>query len=195
MTADPGDDEAGSLVRTARAALGPSRAAAHRRGVDPALLGLPDAETLGAEWLGVRAGAWRATLETGVSDATRRWWRWARWILLPLVNLPLLVLFGHIAWQVARAYLDARYLGFDYFLTAGALAALLAVAGGVLASLTLAGAAARARALGVERFSNALAEHQATTVERVREALGAARAAAERLARQLPRALNASPPP
>jgi energy-coupling factor transporter ATP-binding protein EcfA2 len=184
MTADVGDDEAGPLVQTARAALGPSRAAAHRRGVDPAVLGLPDAETLGAEWLQVRTGAWRATLETGISEATHRWWRWAKWILLPLVNLPLLALVAHVAWQVGRAYLEEHYLGLDYFLTAGALATLLAVAGGVLASLTLAGAAARARALGVERFANALAEHQARTLERVHEALRPARAAAERLARE-----------
>jgi hypothetical protein len=154
--------------------------------VDPAAFGLPDAETLGAEWLAVRTGAWRATLETGVSDATRRWWRWARWILLPLVNLPLLGLFAHVAWRVARAYLDGTYLGVDYFLTAGALATLLAVAGGVLASLTLAGAAARARKLGVERFSTALSEYATSALERVREALGPARVAAERLTRAPP---------
>jgi energy-coupling factor transporter ATP-binding protein EcfA2 len=186
MTADVGDDQAGPLVQTARAALGPARAAAHRRGIDPAVLGLPDAEKLGAEWLVVRAGAWRTTLETGVADATRRWWRWARWILLPAVNLPLLALFAHVAWRVAWAYLQEQYLGVDYFLTAGALAALLAVAGGVLASLTLAGAAARARTLGVERFSKALAEHQARTLERVQQALHSARSAAERLARGSP---------
>jgi energy-coupling factor transporter ATP-binding protein EcfA2 len=184
MITDAGDDEAGPLVQMARAALGTSRAAAHRRGVDPSVLGLPDAETLGAEWLAVRTAAWRTTLDTGVADATRRWWRWARWILLPLVNLPLLALFAHVAWQVGRAYLEGRYLGLDFFLTAGALAILLAVAGGVLASLTLAGAAARARALGVERFTNALAEHQTLTVARVRESLRASRAAAERLARE-----------
>jgi hypothetical protein len=110
-----------------------------------------------------------------------RWWRWARFILLPLVNLPLLALAGHVAWKVVRAYLEGPYLGADYFMNATAFGLVLAAAGTLLGSLSLAGAARRARKAGELRFSLGLDALEAQLKEQAAAALAGPRRAAAQL--------------
>ena len=77
-----------------------------------------------------------------LDGAVQGWWHWARLLLVPLVQLPLLGLVGHVGYRVARAYWEGQWLPGGYFLNAGVLALLWTVAGTVVASLTLAGVAA-----------------------------------------------------
>jgi hypothetical protein len=113
-----------------------------------------------------------------------RWWRMARWLLLPLINLPLLALLGHVGYRVVRAYVEGPLLGVDYFLNAGALFALLAGGGALLASASLAGAARSVRRAGLGRFS-ALLDALGTRLvgESVQDSLRPGREAARALLR------------
>lgn len=174
-------DEDGRLAPHARAALAGARAAAHRAGLSPELAELPDVAAMLAALGELRAAAWRATEDAAVARAVASWWRWARWLLLPIINLPLLGLFGHVVYQVVRAYVFGPYLGADYYLNALALAGVLTVCGGLLASFSLAGAARRVQRDGLRRFDEALAELHRQLLETSEGALGEPRRAAGEL--------------
>lgn len=178
---DSAEDGDGRLAPQARAALAGARSAAHQVGLEPELAGLPEAAALLEALVELRAHAWRATEESAVAGAVAGWWRWARWLLLPVINLPLLALFGHVAYQVVRAYLFGPYLGADYFMNALALAVLLVVSGGMLASWSLAGATRRVRHEGLRRFEEALQQREAELLQVAGSALGPARRAAAEL--------------
>jgi energy-coupling factor transporter ATP-binding protein EcfA2 len=177
MVADAGGGEVFELA--ARTALAAARTQAAQRGA-PEQVGLPTVEALAQELGALRAWAWAGAVGEGLPDAVRGWWRVARFALLPLVNLPLLALFAHVAYRVVEGYLQERYVGLDFLLNASAFALVLAGAGGALASLTLMGlrrkvmADARARlSRGWEQLSARL---QADVREGDRPALLAARA-------------------
>jgi GTPase SAR1 family protein len=175
--------EDSTIDTAARAALSGARAAAGRKGLDAAQLGLPDhAELLDALREG-RAAAWRYTRERAVPEAVNRWWSVARWLLLPLVNLPMLALFGHVAYRVINAYLHPPYLGVDFFLNALALAGVVTGAGSLLASISLLGVTRVARTAGREKFEGALAALEAELTDQGRAALEGPREAARKLAR------------
>jgi hypothetical protein len=180
VDAEEADDD-GALAQAARAALAPARTAAHRLGLAPEAAGLTDADALLGELALARARAWRHTESGAVANAVGHWWRWARFVVIPLINLPLLALFAHVGYRVTRAYVEGAYLNTDYFLNALALGVVLSVAGGLLASLSLAGAARRARSEGRRRFDEALVEISARLLERTDAALVPAREAARRL--------------
>jgi hypothetical protein len=148
---EPFEDDL-SVEAAARTALADARSLAHASGLSPEALGLPDVETLLAELKTARASAWRYTVTTAVAEAVAGWWRLARWLVLPLINLPLLALLGHVGYRVVRAYVEGPLLGLDYFVNAGALFALLAAAGALLASASLAGTARAVRRSGHARF-------------------------------------------
>lgn len=149
-----GDD--GELARAARTALSGTSAVAARLGSNVNALGLPDAEEL-TDALRTRvAETWRHTQSDAVGRSVVRWWRWAKWLLVPLINLPLLALLGDVIYRVVRAYLFGPYLGIEYFVNAGALGAVLASAGALLGSLSLAGVAKRAARDGRERLAQSL---------------------------------------
>lgn len=170
-----------SVESAARLALAEARTVARAGGLEPALLGVPDLDTLLAEVRTARAGAWSYTATTGVAEAVAGWWRTARWLVLPLINLPLLALLGHVGWRVVRAYVEGPLLPMEYFVNAGALFALLAGAGALLASASLAGAARRAGAAGRSRFVEALAALGGRLIEAVDDGLRPGREAAKRL--------------
>ncbi len=174
-------DEDPTLTHAARAALAEARTAAHRLGLAPEQLGLSDPDELLVNLAEVRAAAWQQTEQRGVTEAIIAWWRWARLLLLPLVNLPLLALLGHVGYRVAKAYVYGPYLGVDYFLNASALAVALTGAGALLGSLSLAGVARKARREGQRRFTQGLDALFAAQQQRCREAMGPARAAARQL--------------
>jgi hypothetical protein len=150
-------------------------------GLEPSLLGVPDVDTLLDDVRAARAGAWRYTATTGVGEAVAGWWRTARWLVLPLINLPLLGLLGHVGYRVVRAYVEGPLLPLEYFVNAGALFVLLAGAGALLASASLAGAARRAGAAGRARFVEALAALGGRLIEAVDDGLRTGREAAKRL--------------
>ncbi|AEI64301.1 GTPase [Corallococcus macrosporus] len=170
-----------SAQAAARTALAEARSVARSSGLEPALLGVPDVDTLLEEVRMARAGAWRYTATTGVAEAVAGWWRTARWLVLPLINLPLLALLGHVGYRVVRAYVEGPLLPLDYFVNAGALFMLLAGAGALLASASLAGAARRAGTAGRARFVEALATLGGRLGEAVEDALRPGREAAQRL--------------
>src|SRR5690606_30605450 len=122
------------------------------KGLSPEEVGLPDSESLAVRFQVLREEAWTRTEGSAVAEAVSRWWTWARWLLLPLVNLPLLALLAHVAWKVVRAYIEGPHLPFDYYMNAVALFAVLAAVGGTLASWTLTGATQRVRRAGMQRF-------------------------------------------
>ncbi|WNG21311.1 GTPase [Cystobacter fuscus] len=170
-----------AVEAAARAALTQARALAHAGGLPPESLGLPEVETLLAELKSARASAWRYTVTTAVAEAVAGWWRTARWLVLPLINLPLLALLGHVGYRVVRAYIEGPLLGVDYFLNAGALLALLAGAGALLSSASLAGTTRAVRRAGQERFSVLLDALGVRLGEAVQDSLRPGREAARAL--------------
>ena len=179
---EPFEDDL-SVEAAARAALADARSLAHASGLSPETLGLPDVETLLAELKTARASAWRYTVTTAVAEAVAGWWRTARWLLLPLINLPLLALLGHVGYRVVRAYVEGPLLGLDYFINAGALFALLAGAGALLASASLAGTARAVRRSGNARFVALLETLGGRLGESIQDSLRSGREAARALLR------------
>lgn len=149
-------DADGVLLPLARTALAPVRSAVQASGLSPDALGLVTPEALTERLATLRAQAWNFTGSQALAAEVSRWWKWSRWVLVPLVNLPLLGLLGDVAYRVVRAYLEHRYLGVDYFLNAGALALLLAVAGSALVSMSLGGLRRRASRAGLAHFTEAV---------------------------------------
>ena len=172
------DEDEGETARAARGVVAAARAEALRRGVDPGSLAVPEAPALQSRLRTLREEAWRFTQERAVAQTVARWWRWARFLLLPVVNLPLLALGVDVGVRAGRAYLYGPYLGADFFLNAGMLALAFSVAGALLASLSLAGMAQRVRSAGKARFSKAFDDEAERTLAQVREALAGPRAAA-----------------
>lgn len=177
----PGGEEAADTVIAARTATAHARAAAHARGVDPGSVGLPDATAVAEALSQARTRAWRYTESDAVGDAVAAWWKWSRFLLLPLINLPLLALFGHVAYRVVTAYLAERYLDASYFLNAAAMSAVLTVGGGLLASWSLWGATGRVKAAARARFRQELDGLEAQLHQTAGEALLPARSAAKQL--------------
>jgi hypothetical protein len=140
-------------------------------------------ETLLAELKTARASAWRYTVTTAVAEAVAGWWRLARWLVLPLINLPLLALLGHVGYRVVRAYVEGPLLGLDYFVNAGALFALLAAAGALLASASLAGTARAVRRSGHARFVALLETLGGRLGDTIQDSLRSGREAARALLR------------
>jgi hypothetical protein len=182
---EPFEDDL-SVEAAARTALADARSLAHASGLSPEALGLPDVETLLAELKTARASAWRYTVTTAVAEAVAGWWRTARWLLLPLINLPLLALLGHVGYRVVRAYVEGPLLGLDYFINAGALFALLAGAGALLASASLAGTARAVRRSGHARFVALLETLGGRLGESIQDSLRSGREAARALLRLRP---------
>ncbi|NMO19593.1 hypothetical protein HPC49_35150 [Pyxidicoccus fallax] len=177
---EPFEDDFG-VESTARTALAEARSLVRAGGLEPATLGVPDTDALLDAVRAARASAWRYTATTGVGEAVAGWWRVARWLILPLINLPLLGLLGHVGYRVVRAYVEGPLLPMEYFVNAGALFMLLAGAGALLASASLAGAARRAGAAGRTRFLEALTALGGRLVEAVDDGLRPGREAARRL--------------
>ncbi|WP_395811180.1 GTPase [Archangium minus] len=177
---EPFEDDL-SVEGAARAALAEARSLAHASGLSPETLGLPDVETLLVELKSARASAWRYTVTTAVAEAVAGWWRLARWLLLPLINLPLLALLGHVGYRVVRAYLEGPLLGVDYFINAGALFAVLAGAGALLASVSLAGTTRAVRRAGLGRFTSLLGVLGGRLGESVQDSFRSGREAARAL--------------
>jgi energy-coupling factor transporter ATP-binding protein EcfA2 len=169
------------LEAQARAALTPARTRAQAYGVEPAVLGLPEAEAWAEQLEHVRAAAWRDVEGLGVEQAVARWWKWARVLLLPLVQLPLLVLAADVAWRTARAYLVGPLLESRFYVNAAALGLVVAAAGALLTSLSLGGVAARVRGSGARRFQEGLDAAEEALRTSVRGALAIPKAAAEAL--------------
>ncbi|QAT88639.1 tRNA modification GTPase MnmE [Corallococcus coralloides] len=165
----------------ARTALAEARSVARTQGLEAEVLGVPDVEVMLAELRVARAGAWRYTASTAVAEAVARWWRTARWLVLPLINLPLLALLGHVGYRVVRGYVEGPLLPLEYFLNAGAFFGLLAGAGALLASASLVGAARHAGRAGRARFVEALAALGRRLGEAVDDGLGTGRQAARRI--------------
>ncbi|HEX8823917.1 MAG TPA: GTPase [Archangium sp.] len=179
---EPFEDDL-SVEGAARAALTEARGLAHASGLSPEVLGLPDVEMLLAELKSARASAWRYTVTTAVAEAVAGWWRTARWLVLPLINLPLLALLGHVGYRVVRAYVEGPLLGLDYFVNAGALFALLAAAGALLASASLAGTTRAVRRSGQARFVALLETLGGRMGETIQDSLRSGREAARALLR------------
>jgi energy-coupling factor transporter ATP-binding protein EcfA2 len=146
----------GVLDGFARQALAPARAVAAERGLPAEVSGLPDHPTWLSRLAGARALAWREVTGPMLDAAVQAWWHWARLLLVPLVQLPLLGLVGHVGYRVARAYWEGRWLPGGYFLNAAVLALLWTVAGTVVAALTLAGVAAGVARAGEAAFLRAV---------------------------------------
>ena len=146
----------GALDALARQALAPARAVAAERGLPPEVTGLPDHPSWVARLAGARSLAWREVTGSMLDAAVQGWWRWARLLLVPLVQLPLLGLVGHVGYRVGRAYWEGKWLPGGYFLNAGVLALLWTVAGTVVAGLTLAGVAAAVARAGEAAFLRAV---------------------------------------
>ena len=177
---EPFEDDL-AVESAARAALTEARSVAHSSGLPPETLGVPASDILLEELQAVRASTWSYTATTAVAEAVSGWWRVARWLVLPLINLPLFALLGHVGYRVVRAYLEGPLLTVDYFVNAGALFLLLAGGGALLASGSLAGASRAARRAGRLRFTQALATLGGRLGEAVDEALRPGRDAARRL--------------
>jgi energy-coupling factor transporter ATP-binding protein EcfA2 len=173
----------GALDALARQALGPARTAASARGLAPEMLGLPTHPAWVASLAGARALAWREISGGALSEAVTRWWQWARFLLLPLVQLPLLALVAHVGYRVVRAYWEGAWLPAGYFLNAAVLAGLWTVAGTVLAGLTLSGVAAALVRTGQAAFTRSLdtvlADLRMQVAQALRGPLAAARAVLE----------------
>lgn len=171
-----------ALEAHARSALADARTAAQQRGVQPAHLGLPDASEWTRRLLEVRAAAWSEVEAMGVERAVAGWWRWARLLLLPLVQLPLLALLADVAWRTVRAYLFGPLLDTRYYVNAAALGLVWASGGALLAGLSLAGVARRVQRGGTRSFGEGLGAAEASLRSAVASALAVPRAAAEALA-------------
>ncbi|HVE85569.1 MAG TPA: dynamin family protein [Myxococcales bacterium] len=175
-------DDDGTVASLARAAVGGVRSAAHLLGVSPEQAGLPDVDELLSALLEVRANAWRHIEGQAVGLTVARWWAWAKWLLVPLLNLPLLALLGHVAFKVVQAYLWGPLLPPEYFANAIALALVVSVTGAMLGSLTLAGATAAVRRAGRDHFERGLDQLAHDALEQVGAPLQDARDAASQLA-------------
>jgi energy-coupling factor transporter ATP-binding protein EcfA2 len=172
------------LEAQARLALMRARATAQKGGVEAEALGLPTPEAWALQLSQVRAAAWRDVEGFLVEAAVGRWWRWARLVLLPLVQLPLVLLFADVAYRTVRAYLFGPLLDVRFYVNASALGLLVAAVGAGLTSLSLLGVQAGVRKQGTRRFAEGLALAEASLAESVSEALAVPRAAAEALAGQ-----------
>jgi energy-coupling factor transporter ATP-binding protein EcfA2 len=171
------------LEAQARLALTKARATAQAAGGEAEAFGLPSPEAWAAQLSQVRAAAWRDVEGFGVEAAVGRWWRWARLLLLPLVQLPLLLLFADVAQRTVRAYLFGPLLDVRFYVNAAALGLLVAAVGAALTSVSLWGVQARVRKLGARRFAEGLALAEASLAESLKEALAVPLAAAEALAK------------
>jgi energy-coupling factor transporter ATP-binding protein EcfA2 len=168
----------GTLDGLARQALGPARTAAAARGIAPETLGLPTHPAWVASLAGARALAWQEISGGALSEAVTRWWQWARFLLLPVVQLPLLALVAHVGYRVARAYWEGAWLPPGYFLNAAVLAVLWTVAGTVLAGVTLSGVAAALVRTGQAAFTRCLDRAVADLRAQLAQALSGPLAAA-----------------
>jgi hypothetical protein len=171
----------GVLDGLARQALSPARAVAAERGLPADATGLPDHPAWVARLASARALAWREVTGPMLDGAVQGWWRWARLVLVPLVQLPLLVLVGHVGYRVARAYWEGKWLPGGYFLNAAALALLWTIAGTVITALTLAGVAATLARAGEAAFLRAVDGVSADLKSEVDRALEKPREAARQL--------------
>ncbi|HVP58969.1 MAG TPA: hypothetical protein VMT11_00250 [Myxococcaceae bacterium] len=171
----------GVLDSLARQALAPARAVAAERGLPAEVTGLPDHPAWVARLAGARGLAWREVTGPMLDGGVQGWWRWARLLLVPLVQLPLLGLVGHVGYRVARAYWEGRWLPGGYFLNAGVLALLWTVAGTVVATLTLAGVAAGVARSGEAAFLRAVDGVNGDLRAEVERALAGPREAAKQL--------------
>lgn len=174
-------DDDGTVAVHARAMVGGVRSAAHLLGVTPEQMGIPDTDEMAASLLEVRANSWRHIESEAVGLTVGRWWAWAKWLLVPLLNFPLLALLGHVAYRVVDAYLFGPLLPVSYFVNAGALALVISVTGAILGSITLTGAAAAVRRAGREHFDRGLDELAIRALEDVGAPLRPAREAAAKL--------------
>ncbi len=165
----------------AREALAAARTEAAQDGLSPERAALPPVEVLAESFARVRSAAWEATSTLSLAEAVKQWWKIARFFLLPLINLPLLALFGHVAYRVVRGYLEGQYVGADFLLNAAALAGLIAAGGGGLASITLFGVRRRIVSSGRQRFEAMLADLSAQHVAAAREGDQGPREAAQRV--------------
>jgi energy-coupling factor transporter ATP-binding protein EcfA2 len=161
----------GTLDALARQALGPARTAASARGLGPETLGLPTHPAWLASLAGARALAWQQVAGGALSEAVTRWWQWARFLLLPVVQLPLIALVAHVGYRVVRAYWEGAWLPGGYFLNAAVLAGLWTVGGTVLAGLTLSGVAAALVRTGQSAFIRSLDTTVADVRTQVAQAL------------------------
>ena len=171
----------GVLDGLARQALAPARSIAAERGIPSEVAGLPDHPAWVARLAGARALAWREVTGPMLDGAVQAWWKWARLLLVPLVQLPLLGLVAHVGYRVARAYWEGKWLPGGYFLNAGVLALLWTVAGTVVAGLTLAGVAATVARAGEAAFLRAVDGVSADLKSEVDRALEKPREAARQL--------------
>jgi hypothetical protein len=171
----------GALDALARQALALARAIAAESGLPAEVTGLPEHPAWVARLAGARALAWREVTGPMLDGAVQGWWRWARLLLVPLVQLPLLGLVGHVGYRVARAYWEGQWLPGGYFLNAGVLALLWTVAGTVIAGLTLAGVAAALARAGEASFLRAVDGVNADLRVEVDRALEKPREAARQL--------------
>ena len=171
----------GVLDSLARQALAPARAVAAERGLPAAVTGLPEHPAWLARLAGARSLAWREVTGPMLDGAVQAWWRWARLLLVPLVQLPLLGLVGHVGYRVARAYWEGQWLPGGYFLNAGVLALLWTVAGTVIAGLTLAGVSAGVARSAEAAFLRAVDGVSADLRAEVQRALQGPREAAKQL--------------
>lgn len=175
----------GVLDTLARQALAAARAAAAEHRLPPEATGLPEHPAWLAQLAAARGLAWREVTGPTLDAAVQGWWRWARLLLVPLVQLPLLALVGHVGYRVARAYWEGQWLPGGYFLNAGVLALLWTVAGTVVAGLTLAGVAAGVARSGEVAFLRAVDGVSADLRAEVARALAGPREAARQLAGDL----------
>lgn len=175
----------GVLDTLARQALAAARAAAAEHRLPPEATGLPEHPAWLAQLAAARGLAWREVTGPTLDAAVQGWWRWARLLLVPLVQLPLLALVGHVGYRVARAYWEGQWLPGGYFLNAGVLALLWTVAGTVVAALTLAGVAAGVARSGEVAFLRAVDGVSADLRAEVARALAGPREAARQLAGDL----------
>lgn len=176
MAEDAAPDE--PTLRAAALALAGARTDALQRADDA---GLPSTDALAAELVRLRAGVWEETAQLALPQAVARWWKVARFVLLPLVNGPLYALFGHVAYVVVRGYLEGHYAGADFLFNALALAGLIAASGAALASVTLLGVRRALVREGGRRFEAALGALTARLLAEARERNRPARDAARRL--------------
>jgi len=175
-------DDDGTVASHARAAVGGVRSAANLLGITPEQAGVPDVEGVLSALLEVRANAWRHIEGQAVGLTVARWWAWAKWLLVPLLNLPLLALLGHVAFKVVQAYLLGPLLPAEYFFNALALALVVSVTGAILGSVTLAGATAAVRKAGRDHFERGLDQLAHDALEQIGAPLERAREAAQKLA-------------
>ena len=168
-------------VSAAQAGTVSARAAAGAEGLNAKDAGIPPVELVAESFARARAAVWEATSTLGLAEAVRRWWRIARYILLPLVNLPLLALFVHVGYRVVRGYIEGQYVGSDFLLNAAALAGVIAAIGAGIASLSLAGVRRRLVSDGRRQFERATADLSAQWVAQTKESDAPSRESARQL--------------